>query len=133
MIVERVTGIGTVEHHVEHRVAHRHGERVAAERAGLVDGAERCEEVHDLGATPEGADGKSAADDLSETREIWPYPKEPLRPARRRAKPRDHLVEHQDRAVPEDGGARPDAAQAPSWKRCRVLYYARLFSRAAAI
>ena len=34
-----------------------HGEGIAAERAGLVDGAEGSEVVHDIGASAERADG----------------------------------------------------------------------------
>ena len=43
-----------------------HGERVAGEGAGLIDGAVGGEHVHDVGAAAEGADREAAADDLAE-------------------------------------------------------------------
>ena len=47
-----------------------HGEGVSAEGAGLVDGAVGGELVHDVGATTEGADGESAADDFAHRGEV---------------------------------------------------------------
>ena len=45
-------------------------ERVPAQRAGLVDGAERRELVHDVGAAAERGERQAAADHLAEHGEV---------------------------------------------------------------
>ncbi len=57
------------------------GERVPAQGAGLVDGAERRELVHDVGAAAERGERETAADDLAEHREVGRDAE--ARPARR--------------------------------------------------
>ena len=47
-----------------------HGEGIAAEGSGLVDGAERGEILHDVGSSAEGSAGQTAADDLAEGGEV---------------------------------------------------------------
>ena len=49
-----------------------HRERVARERAGLVDGAERREPLHQVAAAAERRRGHAAADDLAEHGQVGP-------------------------------------------------------------
>ena len=76
-----------------------HGERIAAERAGLVDGPERRELIHDVGAAAEGADGQAAADDLAEGGEVGADAVEFLRSAEGHAEAGHDFVEDEQRAV----------------------------------
>ena len=99
-----------------------HGERVAAERSGLIDGAERGEQLHDVGASAEGSAGQASADDLAEGGDVGRDAVELLGAAEGDAEAGHHLVEDQERAV----GCR-DLAQAfevagvrAGWcRRCR--------------
>ena len=79
--------------------AGRHRQRIARQRAGLVDGARRRDELHQIGASAVGADRQAAADDLAETGEIRLDAEDLLRAAGRSAESRDHLVEDEQRAV----------------------------------
>ena len=63
--------------------------------------------VHDLSAAAERADGKSAADDLAEGRQVWHDVVECLSAAPGDAKPGHYLVEYQDAAVPASEFAQP--------------------------
>ena len=47
-----------------------HGERIAAEGSGLVDRAERREQVHEAALAAEDADGQAAADDLAQRDQV---------------------------------------------------------------
>ena len=57
---------GTVAQTPQHREARCRGERVPGERARLVDGAGRREQIHDLGPAAERGERQPAADDLAE-------------------------------------------------------------------
>ena len=76
-----------------------HRERIARERAGLVDRTGRRDQLHDIGAAAIGADRQAAADDLAEAGQVRPDAEHLLRAARRRAKPGDHFVEDEQDAV----------------------------------
>ena len=54
----------------ERRNAGGHRQRVSGERSGLVDRAERREEIHHIGASAKCADGQAAADDLAQRGEV---------------------------------------------------------------
>ena len=83
-----------------HRLqARRHRERIAAERAGLIDGPERRELVHDVGAAAERRGRQAAADDLADRREIGRDAVARLGAAERDPKAGHDLVEDQDGAV----------------------------------
>ena len=47
-----------------------HGEWIAAEGSGLVDGAEGGEQIHEFALAAEDADGEAAADDFAEGDEV---------------------------------------------------------------
>ena len=47
-----------------------HGERVAAQGPGLVDGAKRGEALHDVRASAEGPAGQAAADNLAKCGQV---------------------------------------------------------------
>ena len=61
---------GVVAEVADGGVAGGHGEGVAAERAGLVDGAERGELIHELALAAEGSAWEAAADDFAEGDEV---------------------------------------------------------------
>ena len=42
-----------------------HGERIAGQSSGLINGAERRDAVHDFGGAAVGRNGQTAADDLA--------------------------------------------------------------------
>src|SRR3954468_22066500 len=81
----------------EDRQPGRRGERIAGQRARLVDVAARSEAVHDVGATPERSQRQPAADDLAEDREIRRDAVQLLRAAASDAEAGDDLVEDQQR------------------------------------
>ena len=72
---------------------------IAAERSGLIDRAERGEEVHDVGSSAEGAAGQAAADDLAEGGQVGLDAVELLRAAEGEAEAGHDLVEDEERAV----------------------------------
>ena len=82
-----------------------HGERVAGERAGLIDWAVWCEEVHDVGAAAEGTDGETAADDLAHGGEVRGDAADFLIAAAGDAEAGHDLVEDEERAVGGGEGA----------------------------
>ena len=96
-------------------------ERVARQRARLVDGSARSELLHDLGAPAEGGERQAAADDLAEHRQVRQHAEALLRTAARHPEARDHLVEDEQRAgriakLPqrlEKAGVRRDDAHVP--------------------
>ena len=64
-----------------------HGERIAAERSGLIDGAERREQIHEDALAAEDADGQASADDFSQRDEVGVEPVELQAPPRATRKP----------------------------------------------
>ena len=76
-----------------------HGERVARQRAGLIDGTQRRELVHDLGLAAEGADREATADDLTHADEVGHHIMQALCARQREAEARHHFVKDEDRAV----------------------------------
>src|SRR5439155_4454591 len=83
----------------ERRQPRRDGERVARQRAGLVDRAKRRDVIHQAPRSTVGANRESAADDLAEAREVGLNAVELLGAAVGDAEARDHLVEDQDGVV----------------------------------
>ena len=83
----------------QRRDARRHRERIAGERARLVDGPERSDLLHDLAPPAVRADGQPAADHLAERRQVGRDAVQRLRAARSDAEAGHHLVEDQQRAV----------------------------------
>jgi hypothetical protein len=83
----------------QRRDARGHRERVAAQGAGLIHGAERREAVHDVAPPAERTDGQAAADDFAERREVGPDAEALLRAAGREAEAGHHLVEDQHRLL----------------------------------
>ena len=73
-------------------------DRIAGQRAGLIDRADRSELVHDLGAAAEGADRHAAADHLAERGEVGADAEQLLRAAEVDAEAGHHFVENQQRA-----------------------------------
>jgi len=84
---------------VQRRESGGHGERIAAEGAGLIDGTEWRQAVHDVGAPAERAYGQAAPDDLAEGREVGGDPEPALRAIQPQAKAGHHFVGDQDGAV----------------------------------
>ena len=82
----------------QHREPGGRRERVPGERAGLVDGADRREQLHDLGPAAERRERQAAADDLAEHRQVGQDAVPLLRAAAGDAEAGDHLVEDQQRA-----------------------------------
>ena len=76
-----------------------HGQRVAAEGAGLVDGTEGSEVVHDLRAAAEGADRQATTDDFAEATQIRREVFEPLNARLAESEAGHHLVENEQRAM----------------------------------
>ena len=74
-------------------------DRVARERAGLVDRARGRELAHEVGATTKRGEGEAAADDLAEAGQVGGDVVQLLRGAVADAEPAHHLVEDQQRAV----------------------------------
>src|SRR5207249_3836045 len=89
---------GTVAQPAQHRETRSRRERVPGQSPGLVDGAGRCEEIHDLRATAEGRERQAAADDLAEHRQVRENAVALLCAAARDPEAADHLVEDQQGA-----------------------------------
>jgi len=86
------------------RQAARRGDRVAAERAGLVDRAQGCELAHHLSCAAKSCQRHAPADDLAEDAHVGLEARDQLgvhalRAAQGYAKARHHLVEYQQSAV----------------------------------
>ena len=84
---------------LERREARRHRDRIAGQRARLVDGPERRDAFHDVAPAAECADRHAAADDLAERREVRLDAVALLCAAERDAEAGHHLVEDQHGAV----------------------------------
>src|SRR5690606_16695823 len=74
-------------------------QRVSAQGAGLIDGPERGDALHDLASAPVGADRHAAADDLAEASEIRGHAEALLGAAWGHAKAGHDLVEDQHGAL----------------------------------
>ena len=96
--VELVVEAGRLDQ-LQHRQARRHRDRIAAQRAGLVDRAGRRDLLHDLAASAVRADRHAAADDLAERGQVRRDAVQRLRAAERDAEAGHHFVEDQQRAV----------------------------------
>ena len=83
----------------DRREARGDGDRVPAQRAGLVDGAERRDDAHDVVAPAVGRERHAAADDLAERGHVGHEAEALLRAAAREAAAGHHLVEDRDGAV----------------------------------
>ena len=79
--------------------AGRHRERIARERARLVDGARRRDLHHDVASSAVGRDRQAAADDLAEACEVRRDAIGRLCAAERCAEAAHNFIEDQDRAV----------------------------------
>ena len=102
----------------QHREPGRGRERVPGERARLVDGADRREQVHDLGAPAEGRERQPAADDLPEHGQVGRDAEALLRAAARDPEAGDHLVEDEQRAARvAEPAQRLEVAAAPAGRR----------------
>ena len=84
----------------QHRESGAHRQRIAGERARLVDRAGRRDLAHDVRAAAVGADRQPAADHLAERGQVGPDAVALLRAAEGDAEAGHHLVEDQQRAVP---------------------------------
>ena len=84
---------------VEHRQARRHRNRIARQRAGLIDRSRRRDFFHDVATSAVRADRHAAADDLAERRQVRRDAVQRLRAAERDAEAGHHFVENQQRAV----------------------------------
>ena len=91
----------------------RHRQRIARQRACLIDRSRRRDQLHQIGAAAVGADRQPAADDLAEARQVRPDAEDLLRAAGRGAEPGNHLVEDQQRSV-RDRRASRSPARKPS-------------------
>ena len=76
-----------------------HGQRIARERAGLIDRPERRDALHQVLPAAIGGYGQAAADDFAERGQIGLDAEMSLRAAVAKPKAGDHLVENQQRAV----------------------------------
>lgn len=77
----------------------RHGQRVARERACLIDAAQRREVRHDVASSAEGRRRHAAADDLAQAGEVGGDAVERLSATQPHAEAAHHFVENQHRAV----------------------------------
>ena len=99
-----------------------HGEGVAAEGSGLVDGAERGEQVHEFALAAEDADGEAAADDFAEGDEVGVERVELAGAAERDAEAGHDFVDDEQRAFAAGEGAeglRGSRGRAGCSRRCR--------------
>ncbi len=87
------------------RQAGAHGERIPRESAGLIDGAERRDLLHDVLAPTVSGNGQSPADDLPEYREIRMNMETFLRAAVGYTEAGDDFVEDKKRAITLGDGA----------------------------
>ena len=99
--------VGRLVEQLERRQAGGHRERVARQRARLVDLSGRRQHAHQLGPAAERRRRQAAADDLAHDRQIAADARQLLRATARDAEAADHLVEDQQRA----GRVRPLAQQ----------------------
>ena len=76
-----------------------HRQRMAGQRAGLVDRARGRDEVHQVGPAAVRPDRHPAADDLAQRGEVRPDAEPRLGAAGPEPEPGDHLVEDEQRAV----------------------------------
>ncbi len=83
----------------ERRDARRHGQRVAAQRPGLINRSQRREPIHDVRPSPKCPDRQTAADDFAEARQIRLDAEPLLRPAGRKPEAGHHFVKNQQGAV----------------------------------
>ena len=97
---------GAVLEDVERGDAGGHGQGIARERAGLVDGPGGRDLVHQVGAAAVSADGQTAADDLAQAGEVGLDAVEPLRPAQADAEAGHHFIEDEQRPVLVAQGAK---------------------------
>ena len=79
--------------------ARRHGQRISAQRAGLVNAAQWREAIHDFRAPSERADGQAAANDFAEATQVRLDAETFLRAAKCKAESSHHFVENQQGAV----------------------------------
>ena len=86
-------------HHFQSRETGCHGDRIAGQGAGLIDGAERREALHHVTASAKGSKRHAAADHLSQGGQVGGHPEQPLGAARAHAKAGHDLVEDQQRAM----------------------------------
>jgi hypothetical protein len=86
-------------HELQGRQPRSHRHRIAGQRAGLVDRAQRRDLLHDVAPAADRAHRQAAADDLAQRGEVRPDAVARLRAAEGDAKPGHHLVEDQHRAV----------------------------------
>ena len=82
----------------QHRQPGGGRQRIPGERARLVDGAGRREQLHHVGAAAERGERQPAADDLAEDRQVGRDAVALLRAAAGDAEAGDHLVEDEQRA-----------------------------------
>jgi hypothetical protein len=91
----------------ERRPSGRHRQRVAGERAGLVDRAGRRHLAHQVAAAAEGAGRQAAADHLAEGGQVRPDAEQLLGAAPGHPEAGHHLVEDEERAVAVAQRAQP--------------------------
>ena len=72
---------------------------MAGQRAGLVDGTRRSNQVHEIRSAAVRADRHTATDDLPQRRQVGPDTEPRLRPAALEPETGDDLVEHEQGAV----------------------------------
>ncbi len=83
----------------EHGESGRDGERVAGERACLINGTAGGDVSHDVAAPAIGRDGQAAADDFAEGGEVGQYVVQLLSAAGRHAEASHDLIEDKQRTV----------------------------------
>src|SRR5207248_5526779 len=88
---------GAVAQTTQRRKPRRHRERVAGERARLIDRPRWRYLLHDVASASVCADGKAAADYLAERRQVWSHAVKLLRAAARESEARHHFVEDEQR------------------------------------
>ena len=96
----RVQGpVDRVVRELQGRQAGGHGHRVTRQGAGLVDGADRGEHVHDVGASTEGCRGHTAGDDLAEGGEVAGHAVDPEPALARGTEAGHHLVDDEQSTI----------------------------------
>ena len=86
-------------HLVQRREASPHADRIRAQRAGLIHGADRRDQLHQIGAAGVGGDRKPAADHFAVRDEIGAQAKLGRHPAAADAEAADDFVENHQRAA----------------------------------
>ena len=113
--------VGVLVEQLERRAPGGDGERVPAQRAGLVDVAGRRDAAHELDRAAVGGRGQAAADDLAHDREVGQHARELLGAAGADPEARDDLVEDEQRrrapwpARAAARGSRARAGRGPCW------------------